>query len=612
MIAERLPSVGLVRARLRGVPELTLVWLGLVCGSVLVPYSYAYAAGHADGDRVHFALFWAGELVFFVPALVLLLRPATGRGVRLAVVAATGAFDFLPKFLRDPHFPLFHDELLHSRELAHVVATGKLFQPAPVLGIIRFFPGLHGATAALVRISGAPEFAVQTSLVLVLHVAVLVGVFALAETVTDSPRAGSLAAFAYALNPSFLFFDTQFAYESLAIVLFIWVLVALVRAEAADGRAEAARWLALGVLLGAACVVTHHLTSYALIVTLAIATVAALARRRSRHVAPSAVLATVLAGAVVAWTAFVASGVVAYLAPHFSGGVAQLLRLVAREQQAHTLFAHSTSPLYEQWAGRLAPVIAFGLVLVALRRVRVTPPRSAFVAVAVVLAGLYFVSLPFIYTTAGNEGARRSWAFSYLGVAFLAAVAFERLPRAAIATPLAVVLGSVMLVGNVATGINAYYRFPGPASTRSEVRTTTPELRAAAGWLRATQPAPRRLLTDRESSPAFAFFGDAEPGSPSTGFPIWRLFLSARPPTAVFAHELRTSGYDLVVVNAPIPLLRTYYSSEQTDVLPTTAKVSSRAVITRLDAEPWAAKVYGSDGFGIYRLDFGRLARGAP
>lgn len=597
---------------------------GLVCalaiGSFLLAYADRYAARHADGDPVHFGLFWAGELVFLLPALACLLAAGPSRAQRLLVVTAIGFFDYLPKYLRDPSFPLFHDELLHRRELAQVLASGQPFRPSPLLGVIEYYPGLHTATAAIVKLSGASPFTVVSVLLACLHVTALLGVFLLGEGLAGSARVGGLTAFAYALNPSFLFFDVQFSYESLASVFVIWVLVALARAEVARSRAETLGWLALGALLGIACVVTHHLSSFALAAILLLtALIAQLHVRRRRRPTGGAgiagLLALIVTTAAVAWTLLVAAGIVAYISPHLSGGLEQLIALIGREHttKAHTLFAGSVIPDYERAAGFLAPPLVLAASLFSLRGLRRYRVRSVLVDAFVCLAALYFLSLPLIYTTAGNEGARRSWAFSYLGIAFLLAVAAERaalLPggriRLALLAGLTVLVATVVMVGNVGGGTNPYYRFPGPVSTRSDIRMLTPELRAGAGWLKETQPAPRLVLTDQFSSPGVAYYGDARPASPSAGFRTWQLFLDAGLPRPAVAAQLRSSGFTTLLARAPIPLSRGFYSTE--DSVAPSAKTTA-AAIARFDRTRWLLKLYASEQLAIYRIDPAALAR---
>ena len=639
------------------------VWLGFAAGCLMLAYSYSYASTHQADDRVHFHLFWLAELLFLVPALVRLFQQSTTRASRLAIVVAIAAFDYAPKYLRDPHFPLFHDELVHSHQVASIASAGQVFEPSPLIGIIRFFPGLHGAAASLEKLTGASPFLVQSLLMLILHVLALVGIFLIAEQLSRSARVGGLAAFAYSLNPSFLFFDSQFAYESLAIVLFIWVLVAVVKAEAASEARRRAGWLAIAFVLGAACVVTHHITSYALTLMLALTALVALVRvprrrearanaaglaalvqrdlvalpavvtlartRRKREARANAAglvaLAIAVAGAAAAWLLLIAGDVLPYLSPHVSGGVHQVLSLIQHEQRSRTLFVASHTPMYEHWAAFLSPVIGFagalaGIWCLWLRRMRSAIPRTL-----VVLGFLYFASLPFIYTQAGNEGARRSWSISYIGLSILLAFAVNDLTRrsrargkvvAAVASALTLIVLGVLYVGNVGSGVNEYYRFPGPPNVRSEVRTLTPEVRSAASWLDRTQGPGRKVVADQYDGPPLAFFGRATPATPSAGFPTWELYLSRNPIAPALANQLQSSRYDYLFVNGTLPLVPSYYQTQTASSGPEgewtgSAKSRSSSVIARYDRLPWAVKLYGSDNLAIYRLDFSRARNGA-
>src|SRR5207253_2959399 len=106
------------------------------------------------------------------------------------------------------------------------------------------------------------------------------------------------------------------------------------------------------------------------------------------------------------------------------------------------------------------------------------------VGIALILFGLlYFPSLPVMLTEAGNEGARRSWAFTYIGLSLLIAPIIPWLLRRAARWPhmekvtlggVAAIL-SIMLVGNVSMQTNEYYRFPGPYVYGSDTRSTTAE-----------------------------------------------------------------------------------------------------------------------------------------
>ena len=80
----------------------------------------------------------------------------------------------------------------------------------------------------------------------------------------------AIAAVIYGLNSSFLFFDTQFGYESLAVALWIWTLLLLLRAMRGATARSRTGWSAMTVLLAGSTIATHHLTALGLIATMAI------------------------------------------------------------------------------------------------------------------------------------------------------------------------------------------------------------------------------------------------------------------------------------------------------------------------------------------------------
>jgi hypothetical protein len=599
---------------------------GLLAGIVILAYSYSYAASHADADQTHFHLFWLGQLLFLGPALYWLMREQVPRASRLVVVIGVACFEFVPKYLRDPSYPLFHDELLHSREVTQIAASGHPFQPSPIVGIIQFFPGLHTATAALAELTGASQFAVQSLLVATLHALTLVGIFIIAEGLTGSHRVGGLAAFVYALNPSFALFDSMFAYETLAVPLFIWTVAALVKAQQTVERPqERRRWLVIAATLGCTCVVTHHLSSYEL--SLVVILCAIFASIRARHGVRRAearglwVVAISITAAAAAWFLAVASSTFGYLAPHLAAGIDQLVGLIFREQTARVLFQASTIPSYERYAAFGAPPIALAAALAGAAHIlwRRRPKPSPVVGALLVLAALYFASLPLIQTAGGNEGARRTWAYTYIGIAVLAGLAADRLlgrARSSIAAFVIMAFAAVLCVGNFGAGMNQYYRFPGPYSFRSDIRTVTPELRVAAAWMLSTNGANKAILADRYSAPAMAYFAGAFPATPSAAFPTWRLYLSRRPPTSSLLYDLRTSGYDYLLVNEQTPLVPAYYHTGGASAapgiqVPNGATATSAAVTRRYDRVPWAQKLYASTHIALYRLDLGSLARAA-
>ncbi|MFI5270152.1 MAG: transcriptional regulator NrdR, partial [Chloroflexota bacterium] len=234
------------------------------------------SAANGDAGQEHFHLFWLGVLLFLIPAALRLFGRAASRAERLALMLALGALNFLPKFLTTPNHFLYHDELAHWRQAELIFSSGRLFIPNPSVYISQYFPGLQAMTVALRDLTGLTTFQVAAILILGTHIAVLVGMFVIGETLTGAARGGGVAALLYSLNPGFMYFDSQYAYESVAFVLVVWIIVSMVKMQAVPDRRAQWTWFATGLVLAAACIITHHVSSYVLVAVLWLMTATAL------------------------------------------------------------------------------------------------------------------------------------------------------------------------------------------------------------------------------------------------------------------------------------------------------------------------------------------------
>jgi hypothetical protein len=223
-----------------------------------------------------------------------------------------------------------------------------------------------------------------------------------------------------------------------------------------------------------------------------------------------------------------------------------------------------------------------------------------------------------ILTPSGAEGARRSWAFSYLGIALVVApLAIALLDRYAskAAVPLLAVF-AVMLVGNTAAGMNPSYRFPGPPVYGSDTRALTPEVVAAANWLRTTQGRGLRIVTDRYSGLIFGSFGEQDPVTGSVTFPTYDIYLTqpGRPVSPALIGQLSTWRFGYLVVDRrmaiEVPEIQIYF--ETNEPIPHNGRPAfTLGQLTKFDRAPWTVKIYSSGNIAIYRFDFATLGQAA-
>ncbi len=608
----------------------------VVCAGTLVVAGAAGAAALVAADRAAewdrgapFPLFWLGMLVFTLPAVWWATRRGTAPRLRLAVLIGYAGFTYLPKLLRNPGGPLYHDEFAHWRQSQEILLDGRLFEANPIVRVIGDFPGLHSTVASIAALAGVSIWQAALAVLIAAHVLVVLGVAVLAEEIWRDPRIAAVAAVAYSLNSSFLFFDTQFGYESLAIALLVWTLVALHRAMRGPGRRSRTGWAAVTLMLAGATIGTHHLTALGLIGTMLLVSLVVTVRavRRRDAAVAAAVVAwalTLSAAALVAcWLCWVAPKTAGYLDPYLGRAIDQFAGMAGDGGSGgRTLFKQSVAPWWEQDAAFLAPACALVAMTAAAHRLwrrRDPDPVSRCGALAMLALGAcYFPAALLILTPSGAEGARRSWAFSYLGIALVVApVVVALLDRVAarlrpVAGGALLVVCAVVLVGNTAAGMNPSYRFPGPPLYGSDTRSATPEVLAAAAWLHDTQGRGLRIVADRYSGLIFGSYGEQDPATGSVTFPTYDVYLAqpGRPVPPALIAQLSAWKFGYLIVDRrmarEVPEIQIYF--ETNEPIPHLGRPAfSLGQLTKFDRTPWTIKIYDSGDIAIYRFDFASL-----
>jgi hypothetical protein len=590
----------------------------LAVGAALV--AWAYHKAPTAPIQSYDPIFWAGMLLAY---LAVAWRAVSGR-YAVFWLGLFGLFTVLPTFWLSPDGPSGFDEIAQFSLLRNVISSGHLFQHTPLLPIGTYYPGLQSAAATIHWLTGLSPWDSALALIAVVHCLLPVQVYYIARALPVPHRWAATAGLVYAASPSFVYFDAQFSYESVGILLMLTIVRLYVEALAA-GRSGDRTWrqslsaLLLITVISFGLVVTHHLTSLAgiallLVGALFLKPISGLADRRGgwRRLFARWMPVLTLTMCLGLWVVFVAPTTVSYLFPHVSGTVSDIVALITRSKasngSARTLFSHSGSPSYERVAAIAAPVmIAVAFLFAGIRWLQKPHLRSNFLWSFVIAAG-YLVSLPLTVTSAGAQLAHRSWAFTSVGVALLPAalvILYELdkarpwLKRTAVMAGAAAL--AVVFVGNVAVDAPPGTRFPGPYQFGNDTLSITPETLSFAHWVEAHLGPGAHVVTDRFTAIALTANADAVTPIPGPGLPISNIWYGSRPPTPALMSAMEYLGDDYLAVDVRDARYTTtgpalFYLGE-----PNRVPVAN---ITRLARWPWLRPLYSSQHYRLYKIDF--------
>jgi hypothetical protein len=516
----------------------------VTAGATLLVFVYRWALSAPP----NYDLFWAGMACMFVPLWLVALSRAPEPTV-LVSIALVGLCSYLPAFLRAPTRPVFGDALGHYLSVENTLRTGDLFTPNPVVPVAAYYPGLHALTAALVKMSGASIWHVAITLLALLHISSLLGIYSISLTLSNSKRGSAMAATIYGISPQFQFFDSQFAYESLAVPLLIWTIVLVLYRQKANHGRYSPNLLLASAFLGACCVVTHHVTSYVLVLTLVLIGVSQLVVGDRRRAHSSLGIGLLLGLLAIGWVALTKAPVIPYLDffPRTAfDAIGPIFHKLLGESTSATvsvggspapatrsLFGGSTLPLYEHYAAFAVQVIAFAASATAVWRLGHWHWHSGALLALVLLAVSYFLFLPLRLNLTGEQGAGRVSTYQWIGIAIVVAVGLVAEPptgsvgrhttkrphpfrktvrNSPWAPAIATVVLFVSLVGNYGASVDAGFQFPGAFQLGSSDGRDTPleAVTLAERFLAAEGPG-RTIVTDGATGRIFETYAYTQP-----------------------------------------------------------------------------------------------------
>lgn len=474
--------------------------LTFAAGVGLLLCSLANAEARAATDPSTL-LYWAGVLLIVLPIAWRLTSRDASPGERLALACLLCLSLYAVKVIRDAPLFSFSDELIHAFNADQIDRHHELFRFNPILPVTPSYPGLEGATSALMGLTGLSSYWAGIVIVGAARLSLAIGLFLLFARIGGSARTAGLAVAIYVGNFNFLFWGAQFSYESLALPLFVVVLMALAERDASP-REWTREW-AVPIVLGiAAIVVTHHLTSYAVAVFIAGLAVVYWALRREWSWPNPWRYAIVAAAFATAWLLLVANSTFGYLSPVLSEAFEAIFNTASGDAPPRGLFQGKGPSIPE------TPILARGIALLAVallgiavllglrrfwRRYRQQPYAIVFALASIAFFGTLLLRL----APAAWETGNRMSEYLFVGLAFIAALSGLQnwrprgrswVGRATVSAGLGVVV-----VGGAIAGWPWDLQLSAPIRVKADGGTISSPPLALAEWARHNLPEDRRL-----------------------------------------------------------------------------------------------------------------------
>lgn len=618
----------------------TLVWgwlpmlsLTSALGLIAVAYAFTTARSVKPGFEFFFIL---GLLMIFAPPMIRLISPTPLRFERICLLCIAGICFYLVKIMSSPLYFSLYDEFLHWRTADNIALTGHLFSENSLLPVSPYYPGLEIVTNAVSTLSGLSTFNAALIVIGAGRLVMILSLFMLSEQIMRSARMAGIATIIYMSNPHFLFFDAQFAYESLALPLATFVLFTMAPHQMVSVRlnrlkpgaallafaktqhkwlhGELRRMTFMTCIVLVAIVFTHHVTDFFLDGLLILwALTYGLMRHTPLHRSHLAGIALLGVALSVASVIRIGNPVVPYIFSFLGIAINELGHVISGASNAHPLFVSYTgqpTPIWERilTASSLGSIILFlpfGL-LCLWKRYRSNALSCTFGLVAL----CYPLSQAFRFTNTGSELVDRAAAFLFIPIATMLAIFIThfwptRNLRWKHSLLITAVL-SVIFLGGVILGAGpSFALLPGSYEVIADPRSIEPEGIQAAIWTQSYLGPQNRLATDRTNQILMGTFGSQYIVSTSTDYvDVSPVFLSLHfgpdEISILKSAHVRYLVVDLRLTQA-LPLLGYYYDSGEEGAFKHTTLLAPDT-LGKFSTVPQANRVFDSGNIVIYDM----------
>jgi hypothetical protein len=597
-------------------PRARVVAVALAVAAGVLVQAYVGYIGRDTGNPPA-VLFWLSLALMYGAATLAVLTSQFTRAQSVVIVTLVWVGMQLTRLVLYPSLLVYHDELIHVRVLGDILSTHHLFTPNSILPVTARYSGLEILSAGVADVTGLSAHVAGAIVLVLARLIMALALFLIVERIARSHRVAAAASLIYVANPQFLFFNSQYSYQTLALPLcfaFVYLVVRLERAP----RAVAWPSLLAGALAIAAC---HHLTAAGLVALLGVWSLVCVFQGRRPRYLNAALLLT--ASSILVWGFFARHTIVPYISAIAHNNVQSVQQLIAGHSH-HVFFKDSagdTTPVWERLASLTSVLLLIAALPVALWSARafLRTRRAAPLVLCLIAAAYPVIPLGHL-TNASGEVADRSSGFIFAGVSFLLAWwAFAirhtghrrgetRKRLRVLAAACVFASGLVLFVGGTVVGAGpSWLRAPGEYLVSADNRSVDVLALAASRWLGDHAAPGKRLYSDRTNELLASALGHEHSlTSLADGIDngsLSRLLLAPASPSDVGV--VRESKLQLLLVDrrlaTDLPHVGVYTDNGEYGGQSRT-KPPPQSAVTKFDHVPGANRIYDNGALSLYEV----------
>lgn len=513
---------------------MTIIW---ATGLFLVTLTYFLL--HKD-LIFHDEIFWIGILLSGMSTYMIISHHKLV--AKLVFLFLFGFILYIPHMLSSPNNYHIYDELIHYHTTSMILETGNIDTQSGFI-ILKYYPTLELLITYFRNMTGGSIFSSGLIIVGIIHSFTIIFLYLFFRNIC-SEKIASIGTFAYFFNSSYTHFDTYISYESIGLPLLIISLFAI----SYNKNMSNIKMLFVSLILIIGTVVTHHFSSYILLLFMVILLIIKIFNIKSIENVENRKIGTLtfLTGVLIfGWIIYIASILLIYYNRIFSEAIKGVLGMTLFGDRVTELLSSKflDVPYYELVIRRFlyTPVIVI-LILIAIYHLYSKKKIDIYIITLTIFSGLFFLSL-FGSLTSSFEIGRFS-TYGFIGIAFLIGISIERIQRIRPLKIMAFITVVFLLIGGVSVGTSPPYRGSYSDSIRIGQETITADSLQSAMWFENHMGRRNPITTDIATGTVFEHYGyqALQKG------PIWDVYISPVVDDKVLS-DLRSNGVYFIIID---------------------------------------------------------------